>query len=134
MPFTPQCRHVWLVLDEEPRGLYLLTEQTEVAPQRVVTDPTAGFLVEFDDYDGEEIFSTPILDLPLKIKRPDVNGMQPAGRAAEVARIMGVFTRLEETITAPNGPGDCAALVDIDSLIDWLLVHEITRNVETLPA
>ena len=130
MPFTPQCRHVWLMLDGVPRGLYLLTEQTEVAPQRVVTDPTAGFLVEFDDYDGEEIFSTPILDLPLKIKRPDLEGMQPAARAAEVARIMGVFTRLEETITAPNGPGDCATLVDIDSLIDWLLVHEITHNVE----
>lgn len=130
MPFTPQCRHVWLVLDGEPRGLYLLTEQTEVAPQRVVTDPTAGFLVEFDDYDGEEIYSTPVLDLPLKIKRPDVAAMQPEARAAEIARIMGLFTRLEEAIAAEDGPGDYAALVDVDSLVDWFLVHEITHNVE----
>ncbi|MFM9058057.1 MAG: CotH kinase family protein [Planctomycetaceae bacterium] len=130
MPFTPQCRHVWLVLDGVPRGLFLLTEQTEVAPQRVVTDPTAGFLVEFDDYDGEEIYSTPVLDLPLKIKRPDVAAMPPEARAAEVARIMGLFTRLEETIAAEDGPGDYAALVDADSLVDWFLVHEIAHNVE----
>ena len=130
MPFTPQCRHVWLVLDGNPQGLYLLTEQTEVAPQRVVTDPAAGFLVEFDDYDGEEIFSTPVLDLPLKIKRPDVAEMPPAVRDAEVARIMGLFTRLENTISAPDGPGDYAALVDVGSLVDWLLVHEVTHNVE----
>lgn len=130
MPFTPQCRHVWLVLDGVPRGLFLLTEQTEVAPQRVVTDPATGFLVEFDDYDGEEIHSTPILDLPLKIKRPDVAAMQPEARAAEVARIMGLFTRLEEAIAAPDGPGDYAPLVDVDSLVDWFLVHEIAHNVE----
>ena len=130
MPFTPQCRHVWLLLDGKPQGLYLLTEQTEVAPQRVVTDPAAGFLVEFDVYDGEEIFSTPVLDLPLKIKRPDVAAMTPSVREAEVARIMGVFTRLEKTISAPDGPGDYAALVDVGSLVDWLLVHEVTHNVE----
>ena len=130
LPFTPQCRHVWLVLDDEPRGLYLLTEQTEVAPQRVVTDPATGFLVEFDDYDGEEIFSTPVLDLPLKIKRPDLAEMKPDARAAEVARIMGVFTTLEKTIAAPDRPGDYAALVDVDALVDWLLVHEITLNAE----
>jgi len=130
LPFTPQCRHVWLILDGEPRGLYLLTEQTEVAPQRVVTDPTAGFLVEFDDYDGEEIFSTPVLDLPLKIKRPDVAEMKPDARAAEVARIVGIFTRIEETIAAPDGPGDYAALLDVDALVDWLLAHEITHNAE----
>lgn len=130
LPFTPQCRHVWLVLDGEPRGLYLLTEQTEVAPERVVTDPQAGFLVEFDDYDGEEIFSTPILDLPLKIKRPHLDEMPPAGRDAEIARITGIFAALEKVLAAPDGPGDYAALLDVDALVDWFLVHEITHNVE----
>ena len=130
LPFTPQCRHVWLVLDGESHGLYLLTEQTEVAPERVVTDPQAGFLVEFDDYDGEEIFSTPILDLPLKIKRPHVDDLPPDARAAEIARVTGIFADLEKALTAPDGPGDSAALLDVDSLVDWLLVHEVTHNVE----
>lgn len=130
MPFTPQCRHVWLVLDGEARGLYLLTEQTEVAPERVVTDPQAGFLVEFDDYDGEEIFSTPTLDLPLKIKRPHVDELAPDARAAEIARITGIFADLEKTLADPAGPGDYAAQLDVDALVDWYLVHEIARNVE----
>jgi hypothetical protein len=130
LPFTPHCRHVWLVLDGEPRGLYLLTEQTEVASERVVTDPQAGFLVEFDDYDGEEIFSTPILDLPLKIKRPHVAELPPTERQAEIARVTGIFADLEKTLTAPDGPGDYAALLDVDALVDWFLVHEVTHNAE----
>lgn len=130
MPFTPQCRHVWLVLDGEPRGLSLLTEQTEVAPERVVTDPQAGFLVEFDDYEGEEIFPTPTLNLPLKIKRPHVDELPPEARTAEITRITGIFADLEKTLAAPDGPGDYAALLDVDSLIDWYLVHEITHNLE----
>lgn len=132
LPFTPHCRHVWLVLDGEPRGLYLLTEQTEVAPERVVTDPQAGFLVEFDDYDGEEIFSTPILDLPLKIKRPHVDELAPVARQAEIARVTGIFAELERTLAATDGPGHYAALLDVDTLVDWLLVHEITHNAEPM--
>lgn len=130
MPFTPQCRHVTLVLNGSDRGLYLLTEQTEVAPERVATDAETGFLVEFDDYDGEEIFSTPILDLPLKIKRPDLDDLAPAARDAVIARVTGVFAGLEKALTQPDGPGDYAALLDVDSLVDWFLVHEITHNYE----
>ena len=132
MPFTPEARHVNLVLNGEFQGLYLLTEQTEVAPHRVVTDTVDGFLVEFDDYPDpdEEIFSTQILDLPLKIKRPDLAELPPTARAEAVARITGIFNAFERTITAADGPGDYAAILDVDSIIDWFLVHEITHNYE----
>lgn len=130
MPFTPHCCHVTLMLNGSDQGLYLLTEQTEVAPERVVTDAETGFLVEFDDYDGEEIFSTPILDLPLKIKRPDLEGLPPAARDTAVARVTSLFSSVERVLTQPDGPGDYAALLDVDSLVDWFLVHEITHNYE----
>lgn len=132
LPFTPHARHVNLVVNGTPAGLYLLTEQTEVDEHRVVTDRREGFLVEFDDYDGEQVFSTRILDLPLKIKYPDVADMAGAARDEAIARVTGAFAALEKMVTAPDGPGDYASLVDVDSLIDWFLVHEITHNYEPL--
>ena len=56
--------------------------------------------------------------------------MKPDARAAEVARIVGAFAAIEESIAAPDRPGDYPALVDVDALVDWLLVHEITHNAE----
>lgn len=132
VPFTPGARHVNLVLNGTHRGLYLLAEHPEVAANRVVTDSHEGYLVEFDDYPypGEEIFSTPIVDLPLKIKFPDVAKLDGEARAAAVARVLGIFRDFEMTIAGPAGPGDYESLADVDSLVDWFLVHEITHNYE----
>lgn len=132
VPFTTEARHVNLVLNGRYQGLYLLTEHTEVASSRVAIDLRDGYLVEFDDYPypGEDIFSTKIVDVPLKIKFPDVAKLEGAAREEAVARVTGVFAAFEKTITAPGGPGDYASLIDVDSLIDWLLVHEITHNYE----
>jgi len=132
VPFTHEARHVNLVLNGTYQGLYLLTEHTEMASRRVVTDPREGYLVEFDDYPSEEIFSTQTLDLPLKIKYPDVESLEGEARAAVIERVVGVFNTFEATIAAADGPGDYAAQVDVDSLIDWFLVHEITHNYEPL--
>lgn len=130
MPFTHEARHVNLVLNGTYQGLYLLTEHTEMASSRVVTDPREGYLVEFDDYPSEEIFSTHTLDLPLKIKFPDVASLRNDAREAAIERVTSVFNTFEATIAADDGPGDYAALVDVDLLIDWFLVHEITHNYE----
>lgn len=133
MPFTPEARHVRLVLNGTPQGLYLLTEQTEVAPHRVVTGDD-GFLVEFDDYDDpdEEIFSTRVFDLPLKIRTPKLRQLPPDARAEAVARVTGAVDDLERVLAAEGGPGDYAAVLDVDSFVDWFLVHEITHNYEPL--
>jgi hypothetical protein len=85
MPFTHQARHVNLVLNGTYQGLYLLTEHTEMASNRVVTDPRGGYVVEFDDYPSEETFSTHTLDLPLKIKFPDVASLKNDARDAAIA-------------------------------------------------
>jgi len=130
VPFTHEARHVNLVLNGTYEGLYLLTEHTEMAASRVVTDPREGYLVEFDDYPSEEIFSTQTLDLPLKIKYPDVESLEGEARATAIERVMDVFNTFEATIAAADGPGDYAAQVDVDSLINWFLVHEITHNYE----
>jgi hypothetical protein len=130
VPYTHQARHVNLVLNGTSRGLYLLTEHTETGSNRVVIEPRDGYLVEFDDYPSEEIFSTRTLDLPLKIKVPDVAALEGEARAAAIKRVLGVFNTFEATIAAADGPGDYAAQVDVDLLIDWFLVHEITHNHE----
>ncbi len=134
LPATPQARHVNLVVNGRHAGLYLLTEHTETGPDRVVTDPLTGFLAEFDDYPqpGEEIFSTAVLDLPLKIRAPDLESLTGAARSAAVERVRGAFERLERTVSSPEGPGDYATQIDVPRLVDWFLVHEITHNYEPL--
>jgi hypothetical protein len=130
VPFTHEARHVNLVLNGTYQGLYLLTEHTEMGSNRVVTDSREGYLVEFDDYPSEQIFSTHTLDLPLKIKFPDVASIKNDTRKAVIERVTSIFNTFEATIAADDGPGDYAAQVDVDLLIDWFLVHEITHNYE----
>jgi spore coat protein CotH len=124
--YTNHANHVEVFLNGEHRGSYVLTEQVEVGDGRVEIDKKAGFLAELDVYFDEEYqFKTDIIQLPVMIKSPD--------NASGVDFVKGVMKELEEALFDPSKSfpnNNYQDLVDVNSLINFLLVNEIVHNAE----
>ena len=136
--WTPNSRHVELVLNGQNMGLYLLCEHIKVSDDRVNIEEmkssdidgqsiTGGYLMELDNsYDEINKFKTDILDLPVMFKEPDEDVL-----AEEQFNYMkDYFNRIETYIT--NNPIDMGYkdLIDIESFAEYFLVKEIVSNYE----
>ena len=118
-----------MVINGQPRGLYMLTEQVEVGEGRVRL-PDSGFLLEINQRylrDDEPGFRTR-RGTPVAFKDPD-----------EVTRRQRRTVRraVREFEDVLYGPGFAdrrtgyAAQVDVRSAIDWYLVQELFRNQDS---
>jgi len=127
LEYTNHSNHVELFLNGEYKGSYLLTEQVQVNKHRVNIDEDNGFLIELDTYYDEALkFRSPKLDLPVNIKSPEVDDI------SEVEFIRTDFNNFESAMFGDDGkPSDnYRDLVDVNSVIAYLLVNEITYNGE----
>lgn len=134
LEFTPHAVHVELVMNGEYLGSYSLCEHIGVGKGRVDIDEDDGFLVEIDAYYDEETgpkFRTTAYNLPVIIKspEPDEDADNPDNPAYEHLK-----TALDN-LTAAMYNSDAAApndsyndLIDIDSVVNYLLVQEIMGN------
>lgn len=127
LDWTPDGRFVDVVLNGKLQGCYYLTESVEVEPQRLNLDQTNGFLVEGDDYDDGSTFYTSIRNLPLHVRFPENVS------AARQTSIEQRFNEIERLLYKGT-PADPAVLyrkyIDLNSFIDWWLVHELAQNAE----
>ncbi len=130
LPFTNHSRFVEVTLNGSYIGLYQLTEQIEIAKSRVNIDSKEGLLLSLDKDDGPELspsatdnFWSSIFRLPVIVKSPEDQTSQ------QLDAIKADFAKLE---TAINNFDYNAVdkLLDIRSLIDYLLIQEMTYNVE----
>ena len=129
MEYTNHEKHVELFLNGQYQGSYVLTEQVQVNENRVDIDEKSDFLVEFDsNYDEDFKFRSGILNLPVNVKSPELK------KEKEMAFIVKAINELEESLFASssNFPENrkYAELIDVPSLINYLLVNEIVRNAE----
>jgi hypothetical protein len=130
MPYTNSNRFVELYLNQEYLGMYQLTEQVEQGDQRVAVDGINGLLLNLDLDDGHELapeeinnFESLIYKIPVAVKHPEI--ISPS----QITAIQADFAELELLIQE----GDYHALamrLDIASFIDFLIIQELTRNVE----
>lgn len=129
MRWTPKFRFVDVVVNGQPRGLYMLTEQVEEGEGRVDL-PDSGFLLEINQRylrDDEPGFRTE-RGTPVAFKDPD-----------EVTRKQRRTVRraVREFEDVLYGPGFAdrktgyAAHVNVKSVIDWYLVQELFRNQDS---
>lgn len=128
--FVNHSNHVELFLNDEYLGNYVLTEQVQVNQHRVNIDEEKDFLVEFDRYYDEDFkFRSPLIEMPVNIKSPELegeSGMQFIRQAIEeLERAM-----FGKTSGFPNN--NYADLIDIPTLVDYILVNEIVRNRELI--
>lgn len=132
LAWNPSGKNVELVIDGVHVGNYLLCEQIKISGDRLdimdpyedVTDPTienCGFLMEFDDnYDENSKFVTS-RGLPCQFK-DDIS-------YAILTQIKTKVNNLEKYLT--NQDFDAAfELIDIASVADWWIIHELAMNKE----
>lgn len=131
LPFTNHNRYVELTLNGEPQGLYHLTEQVQQGDAgRVEVDADKGILMQFDVDDGPQEapeatdnFWSALYQMPVCVKNPE--NLDPQG----LNTLRGELEILERAINQLNYTRTCE-LLDIGSMIDFLIIQELVYNVE----
>jgi len=131
MPFTHNYYHVHLYLNGDYRGLYGLTEQKQVHKNRINIDPDYGWFVNIDSYyDEEPKFETPSYRIPVMIKSPEPEGAENMSNPA-YSFVREDWNRLDNLMSAGNFPeSGYRDEIDLNSVVDYLMVNEITDNEE----
>lgn len=127
--FVNANRFVEVEINGDYKGMYQLTEQIERATSRV-NIAESGYLLALDADDGPELspsasnnFWSSVYKLPVAVKFPK----NPDAAALET--IKADFANLEQAIA--NGDfSTVQQLLDINSFIDFVIIQEITHNVE----
>lgn len=128
-PFVNANRFVEIEINGDYMGMYQLTEQIERATSRVDID-TSGVLLSLDMDDGPELSPNAGNNFYSKVYRMPVAVKYPKNISAErIEAIAADFAILEQAI-ANTDYGSVQKLMDMESFIDFILLQEITRNVE----
>ena len=141
LDWTVRGDFVEVVLNGKHQGCYYLCEQIKVDKNRVnikelknaIVDPqeiTGGYLLEFDtNYDEVNKFRSAYYDLPVMLKDPDEDAINPQqlNYITDFINntIEGEFQKADY-ITTRNYTNN----LDVNSFIDWWIVHELTANGE----
>ncbi|NDV83879.1 CotH kinase family protein [Bacteroides sp. 51] len=141
LDWTVRGDFVEVVLNGKHQGCYYLCEQIKVDKNRVnvtelkntVVDPqeiTGGYLLEFDtNYDEINKFRSAYYNLPVMLKDPDeenINNTQLAYITDFINNtIEGEFQKADYVATRNYEKN-----LDVNSFVDWWIVHELTANGE----
>lgn len=137
LEWTPRGTFVEVVLNDTHLGNYYLCEQIKGDKNRVniselkATDTeeptiTGGYIVELDTYFDEiNKFRTVRKNLPVNFKEPDEEVLN----SQQMNYMVNYFNKIEDILYASAG-GNYQDYLDINSFIDWWLVHELTMNWE----
>ena len=130
LPHANHSRYVNLILNEQDMGLYMLTEQIEEGKRRVNVDATRGILLALDLNDGPgespqatDNFWSSGFQMACAVKFP----RDPD--AATVQRVKSAFAELEDVINRRDWDG-IQSLLDVDTMIKYILIQEIIGNGE----
>jgi spore coat protein CotH len=126
LPFTPRFTYVEVILNGSYKGSYMVTEQIQVGAGRIDINGAGSFLAEIDSYyDEEPKFQTPLLKLPVMIKHPE--DRENSGYDFVKAAV----NELEAVLCSGASPDSAYRdLIDMDVFIDYIMINEITRNID----
>ena len=130
LSYVNHTRYVEVTLNGDYIGLYQMTEQIEQGGNRVDIDEVNGILLSLDADDGpyyspdaSDNFWSTVFDLPVCVKYPE----EPT--TDQLSAIRDDFTKLEKAINSYNYDS-VAALMNIPSFIDYMILQELIYNVE----
>ncbi len=129
LKYTNHSRYVELTINGEYLGLYQLTEQVETGKSRVDISEKDGWLISLDADDGPELspgaddnFWSVVYRLPVCLKSPSATP-EKLNEAREL------FAELENVILGHDYV-NLEKVMDIESMIYYLLIQEYVYNVE----
>lgn len=120
MEWTPKCRYVKLVMNDEYKGLYLLCEQVKVEENRVQVDED-GYFFECDAYWWNEDFyleSSLIKELKYTFKYPDIPSEEDS------LYMSSLINEMESSLKETNE----YELIDEPSFAKWVLAQDLMGN------
>ena len=130
IPYTNHSRYATVTLNGQDMGLYMVTEQVEHGGHRVDVEAAGGILLALDINDGPgdapwetNNFYSKNIHMDCAVKWPD----NPD--EATVNWVREEFAALEEAILDEDWKR-IDALLDVKSMIDYLIVEEAIGNVE----
>lgn len=130
MPATNHTRYAEVTLNGEYIGLYQITEQVEVANNRVDIDKNKGILLELDADDGPQLASdetdnywSAVYHLPCCVKNPK----DPS--ATQVDSVKQEFSELENAFKNADF-SKASQLCNMEQFVKYLLIQELVFNVE----
>lgn len=130
IPHTNHIRYVTLELNGKDMGLYALTEQVEEGGNRVPLNSSEGILLALDINDGPadepdatNNFYSKVFGMAAAVKFPEeVTSVQRDIVKREFAKLEKAIDELDwDTVQE---------LLDVDSMIHYIMVQEIIGNVE----
>jgi len=134
MDFAPKYTFVDVYLNGEYLGNYMLSDQIEVTNDRVdieenEIDIDTGYLIEYDvglfrDEVDENYFT--VSGIPFVIKSPDID--DDHYQSGHKTFIRDYVTLVLNTLKSKN---DYSELIDEASFIDWFIVNELFKNVDS---
>lgn len=128
LDWTPWGEFVELFINGVHKGNYWLGEQIRVEKYRLQAD----YVIEMDTYYDETWRfmsskgfkpNTNSYGLPIGVKYPDDDDLT----STQFQEIKDLVAGVEDAI---YNSGDMSSKIDLDSFLDWYLVHEITYNGE----
>ncbi len=145
LEYTPRSTFVELWLNGTDRGIYQLTEHIRIAAERVNipelnegdTAPdkiTGGYLIEIDARRGEDFcYESPRTGIVFCLSNPET--LLEPGWENQRAYIQGYIDQTEEALFSDHFADPAtgyAAYIDVDSVVNYYLVNEWVKNVDSV--
>ncbi|MES2642675.1 MAG: CotH kinase family protein [Myxococcota bacterium] len=130
--YAPRVRFAEMFVDEAYVGIYAVTEKPELDANRVDLPhpaPTApgdlsgGYLFKIEGGPPEEGWLTSAQGAMYELRDPDADKITPA----QLEWLRAWIDRFEAGMAAGDDP---AAWIDVPSFVDYVLVNELSRNVD----
>ena len=134
LDWTPEAKFAEVYINGDYNGTYNITQKVEESDNRVAIGDT-GYLLELDQLerlDSDDVyFESAVTErFIINIKEPNLD----AG-SDEFTYIQNLITNFENNLFSQNFTDEATGyrqFIDMDSFIDWFLISEITKNVDSM--
>lgn len=125
MPWTPDNRLVFVILNGDFRGQYLLSENIKRNPKCRIDISKEGYIFEYDPYWWNESYTIPSENFRYyyTLKYPSEEDILPY----QADYLSQVIAAMEQQMAAES---DTTDLLDLRSFARWLLVHDILGDCD----
>jgi spore coat protein CotH len=130
LDWTPQSSFAEVYINDEYNGTYNITQKVEESNNRVLLGDN-GYLLEIDQFerlDADDIYFNTDKFL-INIKEPKLD--QGSAEYNYIKNLLNEFETVLYSSQFKNSISGYAKFIDLDSFIDWYLINEITKNVDS---
>lgn len=138
--WTPKCDFVEVFINNHHQGTYLMSQKVEVSSDRVDIDRVNGYLLELEipsRFTDEDVYFTTYDDprsedislYSFDVKAPEiVNGDE---QYKFIEWYMNTFVQVLFSDNYLDPVSGYAAYIDIESFVDWYVINEICKGVDS---